>query len=355
MELARTPLFDEHVQLQAKLADFGGWEMPIEYSGTVNEHTAVRTAVGMFDVSHMGKLRLNGSGALEWLATQLASHISQLSPGQAQYSLLLNEQAGVIDDLIVYVLAADEVWIVPNASNADNVFAVLSENVPASLELTNLHLDYGIIAVQGPDTGRALDAIGIATDLDYMQARHLIEVDAAAVLCRTGYTGEYGFELIVPNKYLVQLWKKLLAAGVVPAGLGARDTLRLEMGYPLHGHELSTEITPVMAGLSWAIAWEADFRGKPALDESRANPQRFRVALELIDRGIPRADMSIYRGTEFLGTTTSGTFSPSKKVGIGLGLVSEKLQIDDLVEVDVRGKRLSAKVVRLPFWPSRVR
>jgi aminomethyltransferase len=359
--LKKTPLHGEHVKLGAKLADFGGWEMPIEYAGVVSEHTAVRTGCGIFDVSHMGKLRIQGAQAAAELGALLASKVAALEVGQAQYSMLLNAAGGVVDDLIVYRLGEDDFWIVPNASNATEVFQILQGHLSDSVEIDNLHESYGILAIQGSGSAAVMQKLGIASKLDYMQARYLTQEEQISVssqpslVCRSGYTGEFGFELIVPIADLVEIFSSSLGAGAIPAGLGARDTLRLEMGYPLHGQEISQSISPVSAGLSWAIDWDGNFIGKEPTMQARQQPESFRVGLKLLDRGVLRSHLDIYLDGNLIGETTSGSFSPTLKVGIALALVDRKIALGEKVEVDVRGRRLSAEVVKIPFVESKVK
>ena len=349
--LRTTPLYPWHIAHHAKTADFGGWDMPIEYVGVVSEHTAVREAVGIFDVSHMGKLVLKGDGVADWLNTVVASNLDDIDFGKAQYSMLLNPLGGVIDDLIVYKFAANEVWIVPNASNADAVCARLLDLAPASVSIENRHNEMGIIAVQGPRSPEVMQALGLPADHEYMSAVKVTYGDVEVIVCRSGYTGERGYEIIAPNGVLLALWEEAIAAGAAPVGLGARDTLRLEMGYPLHGHELSDAITPVEAGLNWAIGWSKDhFEGSEAVkSQKEAGADRKRAALKVLERGIPRADMMVMRDGNPVGITTSGTFSPTCKVGIALALVDPSVKIGDQLHLDVRGRLLAVEVVKLPF------
>ena len=241
--LKQTPLFDRHVALGAKTADFGGWDMPIEYEGVVAEHLAVRSAVGLFDVSHMGKVRIHGPGAARFLNSVLANDLDRVSAGQAQYSMLCNDAGGVIDDLIVYRWSDDEVFMIPNAANASTVVAVLQAAAPPGVTVDDHHLDHGIIAVQGPRSAELIGAMGLPADHDYMTMVSAQFAGEPVIVCRTGYTGEHGYELVAPVGTLGDLWDELLregaTMGVVAAGLGARDTLRTEMGYPLHGQDIS--------------------------------------------------------------------------------------------------------------------
>jgi len=360
--LRRTPLFDKHAGLGAKMADFGGWDMPIEYEGTVAEHTAVRGCVGLFDVSHMGKVAVHGPGAAAFVNSMLANDLDRIDAGQAQYSLLCNAEGGVIDDLIVYKWNDDAVYIVPNAANAATVVAALQQAAPAGIGVDDQQATHGIIAVQGPKSAEVLSRVGLPTDMEYMSFRMATWHEHPVTVCRSGYTGELGFELIAPNEILVQLWDALEAdareLGGMPAGLGSRDTLRTEMGYPLHGQDISPSITPVEAGLSWAIGWDKpDFAGRTALLAQReSGPLRRLRAIRAQQRAIPRAHMKVLDadGRE-IGEVTSGTFSPTLKEGIALALIDSSVGIDDDVLVDVRGKQIPFQVVKAPFTPSRVR
>ena len=337
--------------------------MPIEYEGVVAEHTGVRTAVGIFDVSHMGKVRVHGDGAVEYLNSVLANDLDRIADGQAQYSMLCNESGGVIDDLIVYRWAPDEVFIIPNAANAATVVAVLTSGAPASVTVDDHHTDHGIIAVQGPRSHDLLTALGLPADHDYMSMAAAEFGGEPIIVCRTGYTGEHGYELVAPSSVLVDLWDAVLAAGadlgVVRAGLGARDTLRTEMGYPLHGQDISPTITPVDAMIGWAVGWDKpQFAGHDALVAQRAAaPVRRLRGLLALERGIPRPHMTVHRAVddgdalsgEVVGEVTSGTFSPTLKQGIGLALLDASVAIDDEVVVDVRGRASRFRVVKPPF------
>ena len=333
--------------------------MPVSYSGTVAEHTAVREDVGIFDVSHMGTARVVGSGARVALNDVLANDLMAINVGTAQYTLLCNASGGVIDDLIAYVISDDEVLLVPNAANSDEVLAVLRSALP-SHEVIDLRSGRVMLAVQGPRSADVLATVGLPTDMDYMSfsyvSDHAWSHDGApwdrVVVCRTGYTGEHGFEVLVPVAHAQTAWDACVAAGALPCGLGARDTLRLEMGYALHGHELSPEISPVQAGLVWAVGWDKPaFHGRDALlAERAAGPQRRLRGLLARERGIPRADMPVLSAAgESVGTTTSGTFSPTLQQGIALALLDPALAWGDEVVIDVRGRHLRARVVRTPF------
>ena len=351
-ELKRTPLFDRHEALGAKVADFGGWAMPIEYAGVVAEHTAVRTHVGVFDVSHMGKVRIRGRGALDAVNAIVTNDLHRIADGQAQYSVLCNAEGGAIDDLIVYRASEDEIRIVPNASNADVVVPFLQERLPAGVTLENRHLELGILAVQGPKADDVMRAIGLPFGHGYMHFVDATFEGAEVMVCRTGYTGERGYEILAPADRLVALWDAILGAGAQPAGLGARDTLRTEMGYALHGHELSPSISPVQARLGWAVGWaKPAFSGRDALIAERASgPSRTLRGLRATDRGIPRGGMAVLDASgAVIGETTSGTFSPTLRIGIALAYLEAAVEEGAVVSIDVRGRNLPCEVVKPPF------
>jgi aminomethyltransferase len=360
-ELRKTPLHARHVEAGAKTADFGGWDMPIEYEGVLAEHAAVRTAAGIFDVSHMGKVRVHGPSAADFLNGVLANDLDRIGDGQAQYTMLCNESGGVVDDLIVYRWTPEELFLVPNAANAATVVAALRLAAPAGVEVVDHHEDHGIIAIQGPASRELVEAMGLPADHDYMTMA-AADIDGRPVIvCRTGYTGEHGYELVVPADALVQAWDAAVehgaALGAIPAGLGARDTLRTEMGYPLHGQDISPVITPVQAGLAWAIGWDKPaFAGRDALvSERSAGPARRLRGLLALDRGIPRPHMQVRAvadeplGGDTIGEVTSGTFSPTLKQGIGLALIDASVGLGDEVVVDLRGRESRFQVVKPPF------
>jgi aminomethyltransferase len=348
------------VALGAKLADFGGWEMPIEYpgGGVVKEHTAVREAVGIFDVSHLGKGVVRGPGALDFVNARLTNDLRRIGPGQAQYTLCCDRKTGgVIDDLIAYVRSDDEVFLIPNAANTSAVVGLLADDAPNGIEVEDLHTRFAVIAVQGPRSAELVAALGLPTDHDYMSFTRAGDI----TVCRTGYTGEHGYELLPDWDDAGALWDELLAKGadlgVLPCGLGARDTLRTEMGYPLHGQDLSPDITPVQAKSGWAVGWDKpEFWGREALLKERADgPARSLWGLASLDRGIPRSHMQVLRDGDVIGEVTSGTFSPTLRQGIGLALLQAGTAEGDEVSVDVRGRTSSMRVVKPPFVPSHVR
>jgi aminomethyltransferase len=357
-DLHRSPLHDRHVALGAKLADFGGWEMPIQYSGVVEEHTAVREAVGVFDVSHLGKGVVRGTGAVDFVNDRLTNDLRRIGPGQAQYTLCCDDATGgVVDDLLAYVRSEDEVFLVPNAANSSQVVSRLWADAQAGIEVEDLHRSLAVIAVQGPGSPELLGAVGLTPTGDYMSFEAAEWQGRPVVVCRTGYTGERGYELLPRWDDAGALWDALLEAGGRPCGLGARDTLRTEMGYPLHGQDLSLEITPVQARAGWAVGWKKErFWGREALlREKEAGPARVLRGLESLDRGIPRSHMVVSRDGAPVGKVTSGTFSPTRRVGIGLALLDASVGVDDEVTVDVRGRTSRMRVVTPPFVPSRVR
>ena len=362
--MKNSPLHDKHVALGAKMADFGGWLMPIEYpgAGVLAEHTAVRESVGIFDVSHLGKASVKGHGALEFLNVTFTNDLNRITDGMAQYTMLCTPQGGVIDDLIVYRNSSEDLFLVPNASNTSAVVDVLKANAPQGTTIENLHESFAVIAVQGPKSAQVLAALGIESDIDYMSFSHVTIGNKDVILCRTGYTGEYGYELLPTWSDAPAVWDALVEIitplGGQICGLGARDTLRTEMGYPLHGHELSVEISPIEGGAPWAVGWKKEkFIGSDVLRAQKENgAARVLHALVSLDRGIPRAHMSVKdQNGNVIGEVTSGTFSPTLKKGIALALLSPDVAVGDQVIIDVRGRDSLAQVIKAPLVPSHVR
>jgi len=362
--MKNSPLAAKHLQRNAKMADFGGWLMPIEYpsSGVIAEYSAVRERVGIFDVSHLGKISIKGEGALNFLNQMVTNDLSRITASQAQYTLLCNEDGGVVDDLIVYRNSDTDLFLVPNASNTEAVFEILKASAPASVEVKNLHTEFGVIAVQGPDSVKVLNQLGIKAEMDYMAFVNTEIDNSPIILCRTGYTGELGFEIIPRWADAEKVWDKLVEVveklNGTPCGLGARDILRTEMGYPLHGHELSLQISPVEAAAGWAVGWsKAEFKGRKVLSDQKENGTKLKLkAILSLDRGIPRKDMQVKNlQGEVIGSVTSGTYSPALKKGIGLALINSDVKKDDQVLIDIRGTDSTFKVVSLPFVPSKVR
>ena len=363
-DLIRSPLHDRHVALGARLGEFGGWAMPLEYAGggVIAEHTAVREGVGVFDVSHLGKASVRGPGAAAFIDATLTNDLSRIGNGKAQYTLCCDDETGgVVDDLIVYLRAEDDVFLVPNAANTAEVVRRLAVAAPEGVEVRNLHRDYAVLAVQGPRSGELVAALGLPSEHAYMS---FVEEEwtptpdrtVPVTVCRSGYTGERGYELVVPAADAPAVWDRIFdvgeGIGVRACGLGARDTLRTEMGYPLHGQDLSLDITPNQARVGWAVGWKKpQFWGRQALlAEREAGPWRMLRGLEALDRGIPRAHMVVKSpGGEVVGEVTSGTFSPTRRLGIGLALVQPDIVEGDEVQVDVRGRPCAMRVVRPPF------
>ncbi|HET8653856.1 MAG TPA: glycine cleavage system aminomethyltransferase GcvT [Gaiellaceae bacterium] len=342
--LRRTPLHERHVALGARLVPFAGWEMPVQYEGVIPEHRAVRADAGVFDVSHMGELEIEGPRAHELLQGLLSNDLDRIEPGQAQYTLLTNERGGIVDDLIAYRLEAGRYLLIVNASNRETDFAWLKEREIRGSDVRDVSDDYALLAVQGP---RSIDRLGLddAPAFTFSMA----EVDGIEVMVnRTGYTGEKGVELMVPAGEGPALWDAVVARGITPAGLGARDTLRLEVCYPLHGNDITPDTDAISAGLGWVAALDKDFTGAEELRRIKAEgPARKLAAFVMEQTGIPRQGMTIDRG----GEVTSGTHSPMLDRGIGMGYIPAA-QADPGTEltIDVRGRARTARIVKKPIY-----
>ncbi|WP_210651490.1 glycine cleavage system aminomethyltransferase GcvT [Nocardioides sp. SYSU D00065] len=362
--LKQSPLHDRHEALGAKLAEFGGWSMPLEYpTGVVKEHTAVREAVGVFDVSHLGKAIVSGPGAAEFVNATLSNDLAKIEPGKAQYTLCLDESGGIVDDLIAYWHDDEHVLLIPNAANTAEVVSRLQAAAPDGVQVVNQHEDRAVLAVQGPRSDEVLARVGLPVGHAYMSFVEAEYGDGlGVVVCRTGYTGERGYELVVDNEAAGRLWDDLMAAGaewgITACGLGARDTLRTEMGYPLHGQDISLRTNPVEAGLSWAVGWKKEsFWGREAVMQVREDgPARRLRGLVAVGRGIPRPGMSVTLTPDVpLADITSGTFSPTLKKGIGLALIPVMVAEDAQVGVDIRGRREIFQLVKPPFVDTSVK
>ena len=367
--LKQSPLHDRHVALGAKFAEFGGWSMPLEYpSGVVTEHTRVRESVGIFDVSHLGKALVSGPGAADFVNATLSNDLAKIAPGQAQYTLCCDPgTGGIVDDLIAYYQDDEHVLLVPNAANTAEVVRRLRAEAPEGVSVVDHHDDYAVLAVQGTKSDEVLERVGLPVGHDYMTfveaaLPELFDDLTAVVVCRTGYTGERGYELIARNDIAGPLWDALLAAGeefgMLACGLGSRDTLRTEMGYPLHGQDITIDVNPVEAGLSWAVGWKKSaFWGRDVLVAVKeAGPKRRLRGLLATGRGIPRPGMSVTLTQDVpLCDITSGTFSPTLKKGIGLALVPTMVNPEAEVGVDVRGRREIFQLVKPPFVDTSVR
>ena len=358
-ELRVTPLDAVHRSLGAKMGPFAGWLMPIEYEGALAEHRAVREHVGLFDLTHLGKVEVNGPGALGMLQRVVTNDLSKAAVGEAMYSLVLNEGGGVIEDLIVYRLGPERYFVVPNAANAQRVLQVLEEEQAEDPLHLVYHQDWCFLAVQGPGSVRVTTQLfPEAADLAFMRCVETQYRRRPVILTRSGYTGEVGFELFTYQDVATALWAELSEAaaplGGAPCGLAARDVLRLEMGYPLYGQDLFESVTALEAGLSWAVSFDkGEFHGREALIRQRdaGLPSRLRGLLMEDRRRIPRAHYPVMRGDDIVGEVTSGTFSPILQTGIGLAYLwpADVADLGDRVEVDVRGRRGAATVVRPPF------
>jgi aminomethyltransferase len=362
--LKQSPLHDKHVALGAKFAEFGGWEMPLEYpAGTLQEHQAVRGSVGVFDVSHLGKATVAGPGAAAHVNATLTNDLGKIAPGKAQYTLCCEDSTGgIVDDLIAYLHGDENVFLIPNAANTAEVVRRLADAAPEGVTVTNQHEDFAIIAVQGTKSDEVLEAAGLPTGHEYMSWVSADFEGVPLTVCRTGYTGERGYELVVPVAAAGAVWDVLMAGGasysIQPAGLGARDTLRTEMGYPLHGQDITNEVSPVEARLGWAVGWDKPaFWGKDVLAEQKADGvNRALRGLVATGRGIPRPGMSIMLTADIpLGVVTSGTFSPTLKKGIALALMAAQVADGTEVMVDVRGRPEIFAVTRPPFVQPAVR
>ncbi len=342
--LLRTPLFDRHVALGARMVPFAGWEMPVQYEGVIPEHKAVRTDCGVFDVSHMGELEVEGPRAQALLQSLLSNDLERLEDGQAQYTLLTNDSGGIVDDLIAYRLSPFRFLLIVNAANREGDFEWMREREIPGSDVRDVSDEYGLLAVQGP---RALERLGLPEAPAFSFAEG--ELDGiACMINRTGYTGEQGVELMVAVEDAGDLWDRVVARGAKPAGLGARDTLRLEVCYPLHGNDIGPETDAISAGLGWVCALDKDFTGADELRQIKAEgPQRRLVAFVMLERAIPREGMAIDGG----GEVTSGTHSPMLDRGIGLGYVpADSGGPGTELTIDVRGRPRRARVVKKPIY-----
>lgn len=352
--LKRTPLHGEHARLGAKIIGFGGWEMPVQYTGIIDEHLAVRSAVGLFDISHMGQFLVSGSGARDWLNLLLANNVERLEPGQCQYTFLLNENGGVIDDLIVYRYAEEKYLLVVNAALIDADFFWMHGRLRDGVDFENRSDEFAGLAIQGPQARRIFEALfGEGRSLPVHNEIGEFPLEGGSCfVARTGYTGEDGFEMFFPAAHAVKVWNEILEKGaphgIKPCGLGARDTLRLEMCYPLNGSDLSPERTPLEAGLSFFIDLEKpDFIGRDALLKQRAEGVKHRlVPFKMSGKcAPPRPHYSLQKNGAKIAEVTSGSLSPSLNTGIGMAYIPvEYARIDEEIEVDIRGKMFPATI-----------
>lgn len=360
--LKRTPLFEVYNENGAKTIDFGGWELPVQFSGIKQEHEVVRTKVGLFDVSHMGEFEVKGNNSLAFLQKMLTNDLSKLKINGALYTAMCYENGGTVDDLIVYKIAEKDYLLCVNAANIDKDFEWLQSHLIEGVSLVNVSSKYAQLALQGPLAEKVLQKLvknSELSEIGFFQFLNKVDVNGIeALVSRTGYTGEDGFELYCSSEDGPALWRQLLEAGqeegIMPIGLGARDTLRFEAKLPLYGQELSADITPIEAGIGFAVKTEKpmDFLGKPVLAEQKANgaPRRL-VGLEMIDRGIPRHGYKVYSGEQLIGEVTTGTQSPTLKKNVGLAILEKEFtELGTEVEVEIRSKRLKAVVTATPFY-----
>jgi len=363
-ELKRTPLYPSYAKYGAKTVGFGGWEMPVQFSSILLEHEAVRQRVGLFDVSHMGEFEVSGPQALKFLQHLVTNDIARLQPGMAMYSPMTYETGTCIDDLLVYCMSAERFWVVVNAGNIEKDFAwMTAHQSDFEVELQNKSEEIALLALQGPKAQEVLQSL-TTVDLETLAYYRFVEGEIGqvhAIISRTGYTGEDGFEFYIRAQDAGDLWGMLLESGaeqgIVPCGLGCRDTLRLEARLPLYGHELTDQITPLEAGLGMFVKFDkGDFVGREALAlQKETGVPRKVVGIELTERGIPRADYRVFLSGQVaareVGFVTSGTMSPTLKTPIGLALVEREYgEIGRELEVEIRGKRIAAKVIRTPFY-----
>jgi aminomethyltransferase len=342
--LQRTPLHDRHVALGARMVPFAGWEMPVQYEGVIPEHKAVRRDAGVFDVSHMGELDVEGPRATDLLQAMLSNDVHRISPGEAQYTLLTNERGGILDDLIAYRLDDFRYLLIVNAANRGPDFEWLKEHEVRGSDVRDVSDHYALLAVQGP---RAIERLGLPPAKAFTFDEAVID-GVECMVNRTGYTGEDGCELLAPAEDAGELWDAVLARGIVPCGLGARDTLRLEVCFPLHGNDITPETDAISAGLGWCCTLDKDFTGVQELREIKARgPERKLVPFVMEEKAVPRQGMAIDGG----GEVTSGTHSPMLDRGIGMGYVPAAAAAPgNEIEVDVRGRERRARIVRKPVY-----
>ncbi|MBC1423815.1 glycine cleavage system aminomethyltransferase GcvT [Listeria seeligeri] len=356
-ELQKTPIHPIYEKYGAKTIDFGGWDLPVQFSGIKAEHEAVRTDVGLFDVSHMGEILVEGPDSTAYLQYLLSNDIEKIKIGKAQYNIMCYENGGTVDDLVVYKITETKYILVVNAANTEKDYEWMVKNVFGDVTVTNVSSMYGQLALQGPNAEKVLTKL---TDIDLSSISFFGFVEDAnvagvkTIISRSGYTGEDGFEIYMQSDDAVKVFEAIMAEGVLPIGLGARDTLRLEAVLALYGQELSQDITPLEAGLNFAVKLkkEADFIGKEALvKQKEAGLTRKLVGIELIERGIPRHDYSVFQNDKKIGIITSGTQSPTLGTNIGLALLETPYtELGQEVEVGIRTKKIKAKVIATPFY-----
>lgn len=350
----KTPLNSCHTDLNAKIVDFKGWEMPVFYTNIIDEHTATRTKAGLFDICHMGEFTVEGKNALKFLERVMTNNISRLKIKQALYTCMCYENGCVVDDLFVYRIGEDEYMLVVNASNVEKDFEWLNKNKIEDVKIIDISEKTAKIDIQGPLAEKILQKL---TDFDLSEIKRFdyknVEISGANVMCsRSGYTGERGFELFFDKEYAEKIWNEIMESGkdfgLKPIGLGARDTLRIEACYSLYGHEINEDVTPTEAGLKFVVKMDKDFIGKEALQK---DGERKLVCFKLKERGIPRENYDILKNGEKIGFVTSGTFSPTFKVGLGMALVKNgDIKVNDEIEIEIRERKLKASIVERPFY-----
>lgn len=356
--LKRTPLFDSYAKFGGKTIDFGGWELPVQFSSIKEEHAAVRGSAGLFDVSHMGEVFVEGSGALQYLQKLVTNDVSKVAIDQTQYTTMCYEDGGVVDDLLIYRLAEEKYLLVVNAANIEKDVAWMESQAFGDVVITNDSENFGQLAIQGPKAIEALQQLTDFTLTDVKPFRLAQNVNIAGyttLISRTGYTGEDGFEIYGTPGTVIALWDKILATSeVVPCGLGARDTLRFEACLPLYGQELSKDITPLEAGINFVVKLNknVDFNGKPTLQaQKEQGVPRKSIGIEMIDKGVPRHGYKVFKGEEEIGEVTTGTQLPGSKRNVGLALIkSEYAELGEELEISIRNRRLKVKTVETPFY-----
>ncbi|MBI3600918.1 MAG: glycine cleavage system aminomethyltransferase GcvT [Nitrospinae bacterium] len=360
-KLKRTPLYEIHKKLGAKIVDFAGWEMPVQYSTIMNEHRAVRSSAGIFDVSHMGEIEVRGRDALKALQLLTVNDVSRLKDNECQYSMMCNPDGWIVDDILIYRLSEEKFMLCVNASNTEKDYQWILKNLTAgwAVEAENISDTIGQISLQGKNAEAILQKVSDAdlSLIKYYCFRRCNVDGVDAIVSRTGYTGEDGFEVYVKNEYAVKIWDRLMESGkeygIKPVGLGARDTLRLEMKYPLYGNDISEKNTPLEAGLEWVVKFnKGDFIGKKSLQEQKKRGVRRKlIGFEMIERGIPRSHYAIFKGSRRIGDVTSGTMSPSLNKAIGIGYVQADMSnIGEEIEIDIRASYPKARIVKTPFY-----
>ena len=364
--LKTTPLLDLHKELGAKLVPFAGWNMPIQFAGVLSEHTCVRERVGLFDVSHMGEIEVKGKDAKKFLQFLLSNNVEKMFDGSILYSLMCYETGGVVDDLLAYRFSENHYFLCVNASNSDKDYDWIARHASSfNVNIKNISSETSQLALQGPDAKNVLQSLcGISLDdLSYYNFRKGMVNNVESLISRTGYTGEDGFELYLSPEKVSEVFRSLMeqgrSYGIQPIGLGARDTLRIEMGYPLYGNEIDNNPTPLDAGLGWVIKFDkGEFLGRGSLlkQKEQGSPRRKLVGLKLLTRGVPRAHYQVFKNGESVGEVTSGTFSPTLNTGVGLCYVSsEYSDIGNHLDVKIRDQLVATEVIQLPFVPSHVK